>query len=118
VLFVDARRLATLIPGSRKQKQLSVEEIERIAAVYREFRRKGKPATQPGFCTVATLDDIRSHRLALTAGRYVGSEDADDEDSPFEERYPQLVDVLRKEFAQAGALARTIDQQLARVGTK
>src|SRR2546426_10098156 len=31
VLFIDGRKLGTLIPGSRKQKQLAPEEIERVA---------------------------------------------------------------------------------------
>ncbi len=39
VLFIDARGLGTLIPGSRKQKQLSEQEIEDIADVYRRFKR-------------------------------------------------------------------------------
>jgi type I restriction enzyme M protein len=37
ILFIDARKLGILIPGSRKQKQLSVEEVERIAAVYNDL---------------------------------------------------------------------------------
>ena len=49
VLFIDGRKLGTLIPGSRKQKQLSAEEIERIAGVYRKFRRSEKPDDEPRF---------------------------------------------------------------------
>lgn len=55
ILFIDGRKLGTLIPGSRKQKQLSDDEIERIAGVYRQFRRKRVPDEVPGFCKVATL---------------------------------------------------------------
>jgi type I restriction enzyme M protein len=32
ILFIDGRKLGALIPGSRKQKQLSAEEVERMAA--------------------------------------------------------------------------------------
>ncbi len=38
ILFINAKRLGSLIAGSRKQKQLSTEEIERIAAPYRQFK--------------------------------------------------------------------------------
>jgi type I restriction enzyme M protein len=55
ILFIDARKLGTLIPGSRKQKALSDEEIERIASVYRQYRREGRPDEVAGFCKVATL---------------------------------------------------------------
>ena len=57
-LFIDGRKLGSLIPGSRKQKQLSEGELERIASVYRTFRRKEPPAEVPGFCKVATIKEI------------------------------------------------------------
>src|ERR1039457_7066304 len=41
ILFLDGRKLGSLIPGSRKQKELAGEEVERMAAVYRTFRRTG-----------------------------------------------------------------------------
>jgi len=108
VLFIDGRRLGALIPGSRKQKQLSAEEIERIAAVYREYKRKGRPTEQPGFATVATLEEIGAHGYALTPGRYVGAAEADDEDEPFEERFSRLAERLEADFAAAGELQRRI----------
>ena len=33
ILFIDGRKLGALIPGSRKQKQLSEDELEKIASV-------------------------------------------------------------------------------------
>ena len=76
----DGRKLGTLIPGSRKQKELSADKVEKVAAVYRQFRCKGIPDEVPGFCKAAKLDEIREHKYALTPGRYVGAteENADD----------------------------------------
>ena len=37
-----------------------------MAAVYRTFRRKGKPEEVPGFCRAATLEEVRGHNYALT----------------------------------------------------
>jgi type I restriction enzyme M protein len=115
ILFIDGRRLGTLIPGSRKQKYLSPEEIERIAAVYREFKRKGQPEAVPGFCRAATLDEIREHNYALTPGRYVGAEDGPDDDEPFEERFPKLVAELDGQFAESRQLERRIRAGLREV---
>ena len=44
----------------------------------------------PGFRYSATLDDIRAHDYVLTPGRYVGVEDLEDDDEPFEEKMERL----------------------------
>ncbi len=112
VLFIDARKLGILIPGSRKQKQLSDEEIERISDVYRQFRHHGTPDPVPGFCRVVPLDEIREHRYALTPGRYVGAAADDDEDEPWEERLPHLKAKLEAQMAESQALAIRIKERL------
>ena len=115
ILFIDGRNLGLLIPGSRKQKQLSAEEIEKVAGVYREFRRKGKPSEQPGFCKVAELEDVRGHRYALTPGRYVGSAEADDDGEPFEEKLPRLTAQLKAQLQESVKLDRAIHAILEEV---
>jgi type I restriction enzyme M protein len=116
ILFIDGRKLGTLISGSRKQKELSNEELEKIAAVYRTFKQSGIPDEIPGFCKVASLEDVREHKYALTAGRYVGTEEPEDEDEPFEVRMPELLSKLRQEFERAGNLEVAITESLKRVG--
>lgn len=115
VLFIDARRLGTLIPGSRKQKQFSGDEVERIAEVYRTFKRKGRPEEVPGFCKVATKGDIADHRFALTPGRYVGASVEDDEDEPFEDRFPALTSRLRTQLVAGRQLAVQVERALNEV---
>jgi type I restriction enzyme M protein len=104
VLFIDGRKLGTLIPGSRKQKQLTLEELERVAAVYRKFRRIGIPDPVPGF-----------HRYVLTPGRYTGSADEDGDDEPFEERYPRLSERLKTQFREGAMLAQVIESNLSMI---
>ncbi len=115
ILFIDGRKLGTLIPGSRKQKQLSAEEIERMAAVYRQFRRERAPDAVPGFCAVATLDKIRDYNYALTPGRYVGASDEGGEDEPFEERFPKLRTQVEKELVESAILAAQIRTALTQL---
>ncbi len=115
VLFIDGSKLGALIHGSRKQKHLTPKEIERIATAYREFKRNGRPAEEPGFCRVATLDAIREHRYVLTPGRYVGNANGEDDDMPFEERFPKLVEELEGQFVEARRLEKEIRANLARV---
>ncbi|MBF0423813.1 MAG: SAM-dependent DNA methyltransferase [Magnetococcales bacterium] len=117
ILFIDGRKLGALIPGSRKQKALSDAEVERIAAVYRQFKREGNYEPEPGFCRVATLDEIREHRYVLTPGRYVGSEANSDEDEPFEERFPRLKAQLQAQFAKSRELEALIQDVLEEVSS-
>ena len=116
MLFIDGRKLGTLIPGSRKQKELSADDIERIAGVYTLFKRSGRPEAVLGFAAVAGLDDIRAHTYTLTPGRYVGSALPDEEDGEFTDRFPQLMKELKRSL-NAGDLARqNLNQALKRLG--
>jgi len=117
VLFIDGRQLGELIPGSRKQKQFSAEEVERIAAVYQTFRRRGRPEDVPGFCKVADSASIAAHRHALTPGRYVGASLEDDEDEPFDERFPALSAKLEQQFKLSNTLMARVRQVLSGVGS-
>ncbi len=116
ILFIDGRKLGALIPGSRKQKQLSDEELERIAAVYREFKRSGVPAEVPGFCRVADIVEIREHKYALTPGRYVGAEESDDDDEAFEDKMQRLVATVTAQMNESVRLDKEIRDNLAGLG--
>jgi type I restriction enzyme M protein len=116
VLFIDGRHLGTLIPGSRKQKELSVDDVGRVAGVYTSFKRSGKPEAVLGFSAVADLDDIRAHSYTLTPGRYVGSALADEEDGEFTDRFPLLMDELTRSLNAADLARQNLDKVLKRLG--
>jgi len=116
ILFIDGRKLGALIPGSRKQKELSDADIESVAAVYRQFKRTGVPEAVQGFCRVMQLDAIKESRYALTPGRYVGSSELDNDDIDFYERMPKLVAELQSQFVESDALEKEIMEQLKALG--
>jgi type I restriction enzyme M protein len=115
VLFIDARKLGTLIPGSRKQKQFTTKEVDRIADAYRAFKRTGRPEEVPGFCKVASVSEVAEHRFALTPGRYVGATVEDDNDEPFEDRFPALSAKLAEQFEASRAIMKRVEGALAGV---
>ena len=116
VLFIDARKLGSLIHGSRKQKELVGVEVERVADVYRRFRSDCVPEEIPGFCRVATRADIEKHRFTLTPGRHVGRSAIDDEDAPIEERLPELLTELRLLQTRATEIDGALNRSLALLG--
>ncbi|XXS71422.1 class I SAM-dependent DNA methyltransferase [Sorangium sp. So ce131] len=116
ILFIDARKLGRMI--DRTQRELTQEDIARVAGTYHAWRGD-KGATKyedvAGFCKSATLDEVRAHQHVLTPGRYVGAEDVEDDDEPFEERLPKLVTRLEAQFAEAARLTTLISSNLRRL---
>jgi type I restriction enzyme M protein len=112
-LFIDARKLGYLV--DRTHRELKEEEIARIAATYHAWR--GEPGAGiyqdvPGFCKSATLTEIQSHGYVLTPGRYVGAEEVEDDDEPFEEKMQRLTAKLEEQFKESARLEKAIRESL------
>lgn len=117
VLFIDARRLGSMI--ERTLRELSVEDIRRIADTYHAWRGEpGLPAYADvaGFCAGVTLEAIREHDHVLNPGRYVGIEEADDDGEPLDEKIARLTEDIRDGFEQRAALQERVLKALAGLG--
>ena len=118
VLFVDARKLGRLV--DRTHRELTDEEIARIARTYHAWRGEGDAgeyADVPGFCKSATLEEIRAHNHVLTPGRYVGAEAQADDGEPFAEKFSRLRSELEAQFAESARLEAEIRRNLSLLGT-
>ena len=139
VLFIDARKLATMI--SRVQSEFTDEVIARIAntvALWRgeslplpellplppgEGRGEGCPTPPPnayqdipGFCRTVKLTEIAQHGHVLTPGRYVGAEAVEDKDEDFAAKMQQLTEKLGEQMAKGAELDLVIRQKLSGLG--
>jgi type I restriction enzyme M protein len=115
-LFIDARKLGTLT--DRVHRELTEADIARIADTYHRWRgdRGGAYEDLAGFCKNATTEEIRAHQHVLNPGRYVGTEDVEDDGEPFGEKMNRLVDNLAEHFADAARLEREIRKNLRGLG--
>lgn len=138
ILFIDARKMGSMI--SRRHRELTEEDILKIANTYHAWRSKSEgvtashplttaplpagaeaPAGKPfesvkGFCHAATLDEVRTNNYVLTPGRYVGAEDLEDDGIPFEEKMRELTGTLAGQFAESARLEMLIREKLKEVG--
>ena len=117
VLFIDARKLGRM--ADRTHRELTDEEIARIADTYRAWRGEdgcGVYADTLGYCRSATLDEVRQHEHVLTPGRYVGVEVTEDDDEPFAEKMARLTAQWRTQQAEANRLHAAIEKNLAALG--
>jgi type I restriction enzyme M protein len=116
-LFIDARKLGRML--NRTQRELTDEEIERIARAYHAWRGEpdaGEYQDVPGFCESATTDEIAVHGYVLTPGRYVGAEDAEDDGEPFEAKMQRLTATLAYQFSESAELETSIRRSLQGLG--
>ncbi|MBW1800421.1 MAG: N-6 DNA methylase, partial [Deltaproteobacteria bacterium] len=116
-LFIDARKMGSLI--DRVHRDLSDEEIDRIAGTYHAWRGEkeaGEYADVPGFCKSATVEAIKEHGYVLTPGRYVGAAVVEDDGIPFEEKMSELSAKLYEQFEKADQLETTIKRNLELLG--
>ena len=103
----------------RAHRELTDEEIARIGDTCRAWRAEkgaGKYADVPGFCMSATTDEIAKHGHVLTPGRYVGAEEIEDDDEPFEEKMQRLTGKLAEQFAESRKLEKAIRKNLEGLG--
>lgn len=97
-LFIDARRLGRKL--TRSQAELTDDEIRRIAAAYHAWRRGDEQyADCPGFCGVASLDDIAREQFNLSPGRFVGLDVPAEQREELDARVAELADRLAASLA-------------------
>ena len=112
-LFIDARKMGTMV--TRKLRELSEDDIKKIADTYNAFI-DGTLEDVKGFCAVKTTEDIAAQDYILTPGRYVGIEDKEEDDEPFDEKMTRLTSELSQMFAKSHELEEEIRKKLGAIG--
>lgn len=114
-LFIDARRLGTLV--DRVHRELTEDDLETIAGTYHNWRNSdGEYEDKLGWWKSATLEEITGHECVLTPGRYVGAEAEEDDGIPFEEKMSTLTTQLYEQLAESQQLEATIRENLEALG--
>ncbi len=100
---------------SRVHRDLSTEDIARAADVFHAWRGEkdtAEYADVPGFCCSVTDDEIAEHNHVLTPGRYVGAEDAEEDDEPLPDKIRRLTKELEDAFAESERLQTRVREAL------
>ena len=115
-LFIDARKVGSMI--DRVHRELTDEDIQKIANKYHAWRGDlgaNEYADIAGFCKTAKLDEIRAQGHVLTPGRYVGSEDVEDDSEIAEQKIKRLTATLQEQFAESAKLESAIRKSLGQL---
>ena len=115
ILFIDARKLGTMT--SRKNKILTDADIAQISEAYHNWRNiNGNYEDVQGFCKSANLAEVEANNFVLTPGRYVGTEEVEDDGIPYEEKVAAISENLKGYFEQSIELQQRIKTNLVKVG--
>ena len=117
ILFIDTRKMGVMV--DRTRRELTEADIQKVGATYHAWRGEkeaGDYADIPGFCKSAELKEVQGHGYVLTPGRYVGSEAAEDDDEPFEQKFPRLIAELETQFTESDKLTAQIRHNLKYLG--
>jgi type I restriction enzyme M protein len=119
---MDARKLGSMI--NRRNKEFNDADIALIASTYHAWRNKSQPGLEglkdyldlAGFCKAATLDEVRANNYVLMPGRYVGTEEIEDDGVLFADKMDALTAKLAEQFARGDELQKTIRTNLKGIG--
>ena len=69
-LFIDARKMGVMV--DRTHRELTNEEIHKIAVTYHNWRNEDGYEDIKGFCASVPMEVIIQHDYVLAPGRYEG----------------------------------------------
>ena len=115
-LFINASNLGTMI--TRKLRELTDEDIQKIANTYHSYQNDTNYKDVLGYCKKSTIDEIKSNDYVLTPGRYVGTEEVQDDSMPFEEKMKNITSQLSMQFEESHKLEEEIKKDLKTIGFK
>ncbi len=115
ILFIDARNLGTMI--DRRHRILTEDDIKKISETYHAWRGELSDYKDvKGFCRSVKLEEVRQQNWVLTPGRYVGTEDQEEDMEEFEEKMHKLTSELSEQFKKSRELEEGIRKNLERIG--
>ena len=113
-LFINANNLGTMV--TRRLRELTKSDIKRIADTYHNFQNGEEYENVKGFCYSAEINEIISNDYILSPTRYVGIEEENEDDIPFEQKINILSEKLSSSFEQSHIFERELKNNLKAIG--
>ena len=113
-LFIDARHMGTM--KNRVERIFTDEDISKIAGTVQSWRNDEDYEDVAGFCYKAKFDEIEKNSFVLTPGRYVGAQEEEDDNEPFDEKITRLIAMLKEHREDGSRLDEEIHENLEKFG--
>ncbi len=117
-LFIDCRKMGRMI--SRKQRELSMEDIEKISSTYTAWRGdkdlKVDYQDIPGFCRSASTKEIEQRDFVISPARYVDVKSGSEDRDFTKNECSQIVNDLRLNFKRTEEIQRSLNDVWKNIG--
>jgi type I restriction enzyme M protein len=116
-LFINAKNIS--VPIDNSQVKFSPEQLDQIVSTYRSYvGMEGYPKYKniPGYCKVATIEEMKESKFMLMPGKYVGYEKIVDSGKPFPERMNLLTQEYKTLISQSNELDKKIIKNFRSMG--
>lgn len=114
ILFIDARKLGTLI--DRTHRDLTGDDIRRIATTYHAWKGEGEYEDIAGFCKSVSIEEVEKHGFVLTPGRYVGAAEIENDGEVFSDKMKRLTEKLSEQLKESAELGMKVRKNLKELG--
>ena len=101
---------------TRKLRELSTNDIMKIADTYHAYENNNRYEDVTGFCKKASFEEIEKNNYILTPGRYVGVKPEEDDGELFEEKMKRLTTELSEQMKKSSELDAEIKNVLSEIG--
>ena len=92
-------------------KAIKDEDIKIISSTFDSYHA-GELVPVKGFSAIADIEDIAKQNYILTPGRFVGIEDSEADNVPFDKKMKELSSELRQLFIESDKLKEEILKNL------
>ena len=113
-LFINANNMGTMV--TRKLRELSQGEILTIAKTYHNYQNDNDYEDKLGYCKKVSMEEIESNDCVLTPGRYVGTEELEDDGISFEEKIFNIKSSIEENIKESHRLDSEILDILSKIG--
>ena len=109
ILFIDGRKMGHMI--DKTHRDFSDSDIDTFVETYNSFI-SGTLSDKKGYCAVKTIEEVKQQDYVLTPGRYVGIEDPEDDDEPYETKMQRLKKELFELFKTSNDIQELIEEKI------
>ena len=106
---------SSFIPEYRFKLEFAVPMKRVVRGEEHAIERRGAYEDVLGFCFSASLEDIKTNDYVLTPGRFVGTEDEDDDGISFDVKFISLKKKLAMQFTEGDNIRNQIEDMLREI---